>query len=80
MGAGGSKSADPSGEAADASAAAVAKPGDARAPSVKDEVLGMVLDGIFLYGMFLSAKYMYKVRASAMLLRREGGSEGASKC
>lgn len=61
MGAGGSKSAEASGKTSDA--VVVAQPSDdAHRTSVKDEVLGMVLDGIFLYGMFLSAKYMYKVR------------------
>lgn len=27
-----------------------------------DEAIGMIIDGIVLYGMFLSAKYLYAVR------------------
>lgn len=59
MGAGASKSEDKS--------AAAPAGEDARAVSVRDEALGMLLDGLFLYGMFVSAKYMYKVRAPLRL-------------
>lgn len=62
MGASGSKNARPD-ETSTAVTTTAAASDDARSPSIKDEVLGMVLDGIFLYGMYVSAKYLYKVRS-----------------
>lgn len=56
MGSSGSKSA----EAAPASAANGESRGNA--PGMKEEIIGTVVDAIVLYGMFVTAKYVYKVR------------------
>lgn len=37
------------------------------AGSRADEAIGMVIDSIVLLGMFVTAKYVYKVRASDVL-------------
>lgn len=38
---------------------------------MKEEIIGTVVDAIVLYGMFVTAKYVYKVRCA---LKHEGGA------
>lgn len=62
MGSGSSKSAAPPQGAASAAAHGDASSSSqSSAVSMRDEAIGMVIDGIVLYGMFVSAKYLYKV-------------------
>lgn len=63
MGAGNSKSAADAPPAATANADASSNGNrSSAAAAVRDEAIGMVIDGIVLYGMYVTATYLYKVR------------------
>lgn len=65
MGSGSSKSAAPQ---SSASALADAPAGTSQSNAVvsrRDEAIGILIDGLVLYGMFVTSKYIYKVSMQA---------------
>lgn len=62
MGSGGSKSAAPQSTPSLADAPAASQ---SNAVSRRDEAIGILIDGLVLYGMFVTSKYLYKVSSHA---------------